>query len=387
MRFTLSFLTFGLAAVELTYALPRAYQQPSRRSSVNVLDDVLVFDAPAFDDPANPGNTLVQLQAYVSSRQLDLTPLLSGISGLLNKTLKLDISADLDRAASRLALFGTLPLSGKDVTVNVNGCGDAASLPPTDSGMAIQNLTLGACTSGNASAANSNGVATALGTVKLSAIDARAPNFTVFPSSADGFGVISDIDDTVKVSHSLDKLLLAKATLIDDPVPVTGMPEVFKSLAASLNSPQFIFVSASPFQLYPFLRDFIDTTYAASNGPIFLNNLTTTSLTEIVDFAKNDGIFEYKSAMIDRIQGMYPGKKFLTVGDSTQKDPETYGEAIRKYGDFIACAWIRKVDGANNTDERFAAAFQGVSPDKFKLYTDDEIPDLANIDVAGGSCS
>jgi phosphatidate phosphatase APP1 len=31
--------------------------------------------------------------------------------------------------------------------------------------------------------------------------------------------------------------------------------------------------------------------------------------------------------MIDRIQGMYPGKKFLTVGDSTQKDPETYGEA------------------------------------------------------------
>lgn len=64
------------------------------------------------------------------------------------------------------------------------------------------------------------------------------------------------------------------------------MPDVYKSLAASLNSPQFIYVSASPFQLYPFLRDFIDTTYAASSGPIFLNNLTTTSLTSIVDFAK-----------------------------------------------------------------------------------------------------
>jgi phosphatidate phosphatase APP1 len=63
------------------------------------------------------------------------------------------------------------------------------------------------------------------------------------------------------------------------------MPDVFKSLAASLNSPQFIYVSASPFQLYPFLRDFIDTTYAASSGPIFLKNLTTTSLTSIIDFA------------------------------------------------------------------------------------------------------
>ncbi|KAJ6539626.1 hypothetical protein B0H19DRAFT_961534 [Mycena capillaripes] len=380
MRFTLSFLTLGLAAVEFAHALPRGYQQPSRRSSVNILDDVLVFDAPAFDDPANPGNTLVQLQAYASTRELSLAPLLSGISDLLNKTLGLDLGDNGATAADRLALFGTIPLNGKQVKANVNGCATAASLPPTDGGMAIQNLTLGAC------GANFDS-ASALGKVSLSGIDSRDLNFTVFPSSADGFGVISDIDDTVKVSHSLDKLLLAKATLIDDPVPVTGMPDVFKSLATSLNSPQFIYVSASPFQLYPFLRDFIDTTYAASKGPIMLKNLTTTSLTSIIDFAQNDGIFEYKSAMIDRINGMYPGKKFLTVGDSTQKDPETYGEAIRKYGDFIACAWIRKVDGANNTDERFAAAFQGVSPNKFKLYTDDEIPGLANIDVAGGSCS
>ncbi|KAJ7228400.1 hypothetical protein GGX14DRAFT_612676 [Mycena pura] len=85
--------------------------------------------------------------------------------------------------------------------------------------------------------------------------------------------------------------------------------------------------------------------------------------------------------MIDRIHGMYPNKKFLAVGDSTQQDPETYGEAIRKYGDFIACAWIRKVDDANNTDARFQAAFQGVAPAKFKIYTDDEILSLANIDA------
>ncbi|KAJ6515591.1 hypothetical protein C8R45DRAFT_213040 [Mycena sanguinolenta] len=382
MRSTLTFVTLVLASFESAYALPRAYQRPSRRSSVNVLDDVLLFDAPAFDDPANPGNTLVQLQGYVATREISIQPLLSGISNLLNQSLGLDISQDLATATSRLALFGTIPLSGKTITANVNGCGNAVTLPPTDGGMAIQNVSLGACASTGT---------TALGTVQLNSIDSRNINFTMFQSAADGFGVISDIDDTVKVSHTLDKLLLAKATLIDTPVPVTGMPDVYASLAKSLStgnaSPQFIYVSASPFQLYPFLRDFIDTTYSASSGPIMLNNLTTTSLSAIVDFAQSNGIQDYKSAMIDRIQGMYPGKKFLTVGDSTQKDPETYGEAIRKYGDFIACAWIRKVDGANNTDERFAEAFAGVSPSKYKLYTDDEIPGLANIDVAGGSCS
>jgi hypothetical protein len=60
---------------------------------------------------------------------------------------------------------------------------------------------------------------------------------------------------------------------------------------------------------------------------------------------------------------------------------------IRKYGDFIACAWIRQVDEADNSAARFAAAFEGVDPSKFKIYTDDEIPGLADIDVAGGECS
>ncbi|KAJ7291047.1 hypothetical protein C8J57DRAFT_1704741 [Mycena rebaudengoi] len=377
MRSTLSFFTVGLAAVEVAFALPRAYQTPSRRSSVNVLDDVLVFDAPAFEDPANPGETLVQLQSYVSTRQISIGPLLDGISSLLKATTGLDISEDVDRATDRLALFATLGLNGKDVTVDIDGCGEPATLPSTeDGGMAIQNVTVGKC-----------GGAKAVGTVDLSFIDTRKETFTIFPSGPTGFGVISDIDDTVKISNSLDKLKLAKSTLIDDPTPVAGMPELFKSLAASLDSPQFIYVSASPFQLYPFLRDFIDTTYADSNGPIFLKNLTTTSLTDIIDFAQSNGVFEYKSDMIDRIHGMYPGKKFLAVGDSTQKDPETYGEAIRKYGDFIACAWIRQVDEADNSAARFAAAFEGVDPSKFKIYTDDEIPGLADIDVAGGECS
>ncbi|KAJ7068554.1 hypothetical protein C8F01DRAFT_1050819 [Mycena amicta] len=368
-----SFVPLALTAVPLVAALPRDYQAPGRRSAISsFFNDVLVFDAPAFDDPANPGNTLIQLQAYVSTPQINITPLLDAASSFLKKTVGLDISEDLDRAASRLALFATFGVNGKDVTVNVADCANAANLQSTaDGGMAIQNVSLGACGTS----------ATALGKAGTDA------NFTIFSSPPDGFGVISDIDDTVKVSHSLDKLLLAKATLIDDPVPVTGMPEVYASLAKSLNDPQFIYVSASPFQLYPFLRSFIDTTYSASNGPIMLNNLTTTNISSILDFNQLNGVFNYKSAMIDRIHGMYPGKTFLTVGDSTQQDPETYGNAIRKYGDFIACAWIRKVDEANNTDARFAAAFEGVDPSKFKIYTDDEIPSLADIDVAGGKCS
>ncbi|KAF7301896.1 DUF2183 domain-containing protein [Mycena indigotica] len=370
-----SLVSLALTATTTVNALPRGYQPPDKRSAViPFLNNVLVFDAPAFNDPAKPGNTLVQLQAYVSLPQLSLAPALNGLSAMLKSTLGLDI--DLDRVPSRLSLFATVPLNGKDVTVSIDGCSQSAKLQSTaQGGMAIQNVSLGACGSGEA---------VAFGKVKSDS-DAK---FRIFPSKPDGFGVISDIDDTVKISHSLDPLQLAKATLVDDPEPVAGMPQVFASLAKSLNKPQFIYVSASPFQLYPFLRSFIDDTYADSTGPIMLNNLSTTNIGDLVKTLTNpNNVFDYKSAMVDRIHGMYPKKKFLTVGDSTQKDPETYGNAIRKYGDFISCAWIRKVDGADNSDERFAAAFKGVDPSKIKIYTDAEIPGLANIDVAGGKCN
>lgn len=39
---------------------------------------------------------------------------------------------------------------------------------------------------------------------------------------------------------------------------------------------------------------------------------------------------------------------------------------------------------ANNTDERFAAAFQGVPADRFKIFEDPA--ELAGLDVAAGKC-
>lgn len=348
--------------------------------SVGVLDDVLLFDAPSFPDPADPGNTLVSLQAFVSLRQIDLGALTTGVEAVL-KAIGLDIGDKLSTVEERIRLFGAVGLAGKNVQVDVGGCDQQASLAGTSGlpnlGMALQNVSVGAC----------GGAKEFTAQVTTSGLNSRKFGASVFPSPNSGFGVISDIDDTVKVSNVLDKLALAKSTFLDDPVAVTGMPELYASLAKSLKSPQFIYVSGSPFQLYPFLNNFIDTAYSASKGPILLQNLTLVDIQGLLDFAKSDGILEYKVSMIDRIHGMYPNKNFLAVGDSTQQDPETYAEAFRKFGgDFMSCSWIRRVEGANNTDARFAAAFEGIPASKFRIFTDDEIPKLQNINVAGGEC-
>ncbi|KAG6902734.1 hypothetical protein C0995_012398 [Termitomyces sp. Mi166 len=349
-------------------------------SSVGLLDEVLLFDAPAFPNPANPSNILVAQQAFVYLDQIDIDPIVSGVQAVLN-SLGLNIGDSLTNVEERLKLFAAVGLPGKTVKVDVDGCSQQEQLSGTsglpDLGMALQNVSIGSCSAAKELSAK----------VKLSFLDTRTFSATVFPSPDSGFGVISDIDDTIKVSHVLDTLALAKATLIDDPVAVTGMPELYASLASSLNSPQFIYISGSPFQLYPFLHDFVSTTFSATKGPILLQNLTVIDIPQLLEFAGNDGIFEYKLSQIDRIHGIYPNKKFLAVGDSTQKDPETYGAAFNKFGgDFITCIWIRSVDGADNTDGRFTAAFVGVPQEKYRIYTDDQISSLRQIDVAGGEC-
>ncbi|ETW87506.1 hypothetical protein HETIRDRAFT_145519 [Heterobasidion irregulare TC 32-1] len=359
--------------------LSSANAAPTRRlfDTISSLNDVLLFDAPGFLD-ASGKTTIAQMEAYVSLAAFNISPVLSAAESFISG-LGINVT-DVDRIGDRLKLFATVGSGGKEVPVTVAGCSPGtATLDSTaglgsDHGIVLQNVSLGTCSSGPLVA-----------TVKST--DNRSFTAKVFPSPANGFGVISDIDDTVKITNTLDKLKVIQATLLDDPTPVSGMPELYSHLNTALSKPAFFYVSGSPFQLYPFLNDFITTTFP--NGPIFLQNLTFTNVEGLADLVANENqVFDYKVGQIQKIHGMYPGKKFLTVGDSTQKDPETYGQIFRQFGaDFVSCIWIRRVDGANNTDARFAAAFEGVPSTRFRIYDDtDIIKTLPTVDVAGGKC-
>jgi hypothetical protein len=63
-------------------------------------------------------------------------------------------------------------------------------------------------------------------------------------------------------------------------------------------------------------------------------------------------------------------------------------DSFRTHGpDAIACIWIRKVDGADNSAARFAAAFKGVPAERIRTYSDKDILDvLPKVDIKGGKC-
>ncbi|CAA7268767.1 unnamed protein product [Cyclocybe aegerita] len=344
--------------------------------NIHATDDLIIFDSPAYSD-AN-GNTIVALQTFASIRQIDLHKVTNAVTGFL-KTLHVDVGNSLNTFQERVKLLGAIGLPHKSVPFSVPGCsgtaqsGQTAGLP--DLGISLKTVNLGKCGAAHEMTA----------TATLSASDKRVMKGSIFFSPNSGFGVISDIDDTIKVSHVLDKAKLIKSTLLEPPKAVPGMPEVYASLAKSLKQPQFVYVSGSPYQLYPFLNSFIDTSYAASKGPILLKNLTAVDPVQTIKFITGSNTQAYKVMQIDRLRAMYPAKKWLMVGDSTEKDPEVYAEAFKK-GVNVACIWIRNVDGSANTPARFAAAFAGVPKTKYRVYKDAEIPSLSKVNVAGGQC-
>jgi phosphatidate phosphatase APP1 len=189
----------------------------------------------------------------------------------------------------------------------------------------------------------------------------------------------------------LHKVQLIQNTLFEDPKPVPGMPELYANLSQSLSNPSFTYVTGSTFPLVPFLRDFIHGAYPAAPGAVLAKNITLGGLVNLAsNIFEGEATKDHKLAQIERLHELWPNKQFLTIGDSGEQDPETYGQAFRTHGgDVIKCIWIRALNDtdADNSDARFAAAFQGVPKERVRVYSDDDILNvLPTIDVAGGSC-
>lgn len=131
----------------------------------------------------------------------------------------------------------------------------------------------------------------------------------------------------MKQSNVLDLIGMLRSTFIDAPKPVRGMPQLYDSLSKSLPDSAFFYITASPFPLAPFLNNFLDTTFPTATGPIFTQNLTVVNPVDVINFIQGGDKEGYKLSVIDRLKSYYPGKKWLAIGDSTQKDPEVYAKA------------------------------------------------------------
>ena len=210
---------------------------------------------------------------------------------------------------------------------------------------------------------------------------------TIF-SAPEGWLVISDVDDTIKHTKTYDRLGILRTTFAEEPEPIRGMPYLYTQIQREL-LPTWFYVSASPYNLYPYLRKFLSTYY--HHGTLILRDYPFRDLSGMLE-SFTVSTQEYKVDRMEKIHKWFPHRRVLCVGDSTQKDPEAYAEIYRRYPEWVQAIIIRKVTNVLNMDQRnmparFEAAFKGVPRDVWKVFEHpselfDRVDELAMRDTA-----
>jgi phosphatidate phosphatase APP1 len=172
---------------------------------------------------------------------------------------------------------------------------------------------------------------------------ARAAGQVLVPAPTAGFGVISDIDDTVLQSGVVRPLEMLRNVLLRSArqrLPFAGVAEFYQALHAGpsgrAGNPIF-YVSSSPWNLYDLLVDFMEINDIPA-GPLLLRDIGIEADRFIISSHHN-----HKSAQIARILDAYPNLDFVLLGDSGQHDPEIYARTVSAYPRRIRAVYIRHV--------------------------------------------
>ncbi|MDR3159968.1 MAG: App1 family protein [Zoogloeaceae bacterium] len=167
-----------------------------------------------------------------------------------------------------------------------------------------------------------------------------------FYAAPEGISVILDIDDTLKDSNVLDRKALLRNTFLNEYQAVAGIEGVLGRLREKADA--FHYVSASPIQLYPALRNF----FARENFPRGSFHLRET--TDLRDFIPDrEKLRAHKRQAIKRLLAAYPQRKFILVGDTGESDPEIYAEFKREYPDRVLEAIFHDITQEGRDSARF----------------------------------
>jgi phosphatidate phosphatase APP1 len=182
--------------------------------------------------------------------------------------------------------------------------------------------------------------------------------------SDSGHSVISDIDDTLKVTHVTRKRSLLENTFLRPFEAVLGMADVYRRWAA--DGVAFHYVSSSPWQLFSPLRELFEQMQL----PIGAFHLSSFSFQNHV---LHRVWMLRKRAKLNVLQNLlqsFPQRKFSLIGDSGERDPEIYGALARRYPSQIAGIFIRELGYRPMSAERLELAFHKRSRDCVQVFRD-----------------
>lgn len=184
----------------------------------------------------------------------------------------------------------------------------------------------------------------------------------------EGCLVISDIDDTVLVSHTNRALKRFITTLFkpnEKRKPVEATMRIFESLGGKDND--YVYVSRSEYNLFPMLHTFMEH-HDLPSGPLYL-----TPFLSFRDLIRNRKDPHFKVKTINFILDHAQHQRIILFGDDTQHDLEVYTEVARTHGSLVEKVYIRQTN--SRKDKRDTKAWEALVKNAgIVIYYNDKNP-------------
>ena len=159
------------------------------------------------------------------------------------------------------------------------------------------------------------------------------------------YAFISDIDDTVLISHSATTGKRLRVLFTKNPRSRKTFADVvthYHLLSMAHTTPEvpnpFFYVSSSEWNLYDDLNEFFKHN-GLPKGAFLLNGIKKWYQLFKTGKTKHQG----KLIRVVRIMEAFPKQRFVLLGDNSQSDPEMYVALANKYPDKIHAIYIRNI--------------------------------------------
>jgi hypothetical protein len=154
--------------------------------------------------------------------------------------------------------------------------------------------------------------------------------------AAESFILVSDLDDTVKITDVLHRDNL-HCNIVAGKLVFAGMPQLYKFLLGeNYSASRLMFLSGSPVIFTPQICALLNNEQFPRYGLTlrgFLEYFTTHTA-------------DYKKQKMAEMYGALKNEKFMLIGDDTEKDPEIYAQFAANRNDVLAI-YIHRITGRN----------------------------------------
>jgi len=172
----------------------------------------------------------------------------------------------------------------------------------------------------------------------------------LIPGKNAKFGIISDIDDTIMVSHSTQilrklRLMLTRNSRTRKPFP--GVEEFYRALYLGTDGKSenpFFYISSSEWNLYDLIDDFCS--FNKFPKGVYLLRELKPGIFNL--WNQGGGNHEHKFDKIEHLFHTYPDMSFVLIGDNGQHDPDIYARIAQSYPNRIKAIYIRTVKRQKN---------------------------------------